>query len=380
MTLQPPKANDQRVVSDMSRFDFDSLTPRNRSRNTTPTSTDHHPEHNEFHPSEFTEPYNAADIYSDYLNTSMASVAVDHTAPYPLSGTNSSRILAIPRTPAGNSNDTLTDIHDHRNKDLPPITEPRDYYRLSKGPVFATDSDMLSTGSRKKELGERLVKQVMNQPMVTIAANRFVGSGPDHNSDYNIVITWNFLLYVVEIICETILIILSSVMLLQDTDTPKAIYRYFIADASISMIVSLLFVFHIINFEKRNGSFYCLAACLITVVSFILSVSQLVAKPCHSSGICNTRRTITAFIIISTFLWVGNLVMFLTTLYISKLNMLDDINFDYQEVDSLAKIPAMPEPEEHGLKKFILTEKGDMYPVQNQMEVQGRNKILVYTF
>jgi hypothetical protein len=75
--------------------------------------------------------------------------------------------------------------------------------------------------------------------------------------------------------------------------------------------------------------------------------------------------------------------MFLTTLYISKLNLLDDINFDYQEVGSnqsrISRIPPMPEPEELLLQKFILNEKGEMYPVQGQMNVEGRNKILVYT-
>ena len=39
----------------------------------------------------------------------------------------------------------------------------------------------------------------------------------------------------------------------------------------------------------------------------------------------------------------------------------------------------MPEPEELLLQKFILNENGEMFPVQGQMDVEGRNKILVYT-
>ncbi|ODV66429.1 hypothetical protein HYPBUDRAFT_153275 [Hyphopichia burtonii NRRL Y-1933] len=41
------------------------------------------------------------------------------------------------------------------------------------------------------------------------------------------------------------------------------------------------------------------------------------------------RKAASAFIIISTFVWMTDLVMFLTTLYISRLNLLNDINFDY---------------------------------------------------
>lgn len=386
MTLDPHKLHDDRVVSDMSRFEFGTMVPRNRSRNPTPTSSDYNPsnDHGFILHLNASEPYLPTDIYSDYMNASEVSADLNRDVPYPLSGTNSNPILAIPSVPnaSRNSNDTLTDGVDYRNKDLPPILEPKDYYGLTQTSVMGSGtSDLQSTNSRKKELEQHLVKQVMNQPLVSIPASKFVGSRAD--SDKEITITLNLLLYVFEITCEMILIILSSTMLQKDNSTPNAIYRYFIASAAIAMIVSLLFICQVINFEKRNGSFYCLAATLLTIVSFIIAMSQLVSKLCPSSSVCDTRKAITAFIIISTFLWIGNLVMFLTTLYISKLNLLDDINFDYQEVGSnqsrISRIPPMPEPEELLLQKFILNEKGEMYPVQGQMNVDGRNKILVYT-
>ena len=317
MTLDPHKIHDERVVSDMSRFEFGTMVPRNRSRNPTPTSSDYNPnnEHGFILHLNASEPYLPTDIYSDYMNSSVVSTGSNRDVPYPLSGTNSNPILAIPSVPnaSRNSNDTLTDGVDYRNKDLPPIQEPKEYYGLTRGSVMGSGtSDLQSTNSRKKELEQHLVKQVMNQPLVSIPASKFVGSKAD--SDKEITITLNLLLYIFEIICEMILIILSSTLLHSDNAIPNAIYRYFIAGGAISMIVSSLFICQVINFEKRNGSFYCLAATLITVVSFIIAMSQVVSKLCPSSSVCNTRKAITAFIIISTFLWIGNLVMFLKTL------------------------------------------------------------------
>lgn len=386
MSYHASKINDQRVVSDMSRFDFGHVTPRNRSRNPTPTSSDYNPPAANVHgvilSHNASETYLPTDIYSHYMHPSVLTVDLQKDVPYPLSKSGTNGALAIPSIPQDtrNSNETLTDIHDLRNKDLPPIQEPKDYYTATKPSVLpSSSSDLQSTNSRKKELERHLVKLVMNQPCFSIPAHKFVGS--DAYSDREISITFNILLYLFEITCEMVLIILSSVMLRDDHSTPKAIYRYFIANGGISMIVSLLFICQIINFEKRNGSFYCLAATMITVVSLILSISQLESKSCPSTGVCNTRKTITAFIIMSTFLWISNLVMFLTTLYISKLNLLDDINFDYQEVGShhSRALPPMTQPEDMSLERYILNEKGEMYPVQGQMDIQGRNKILVYT-
>ena len=45
------------------------------------------------------------------------------------------------------------------------------------------------------------------------------------------------------------------------------------------------------------------------------------------------RRGVGAIIIISTFLWVTNMTMFVTTLYISRLDLLEELNFDYSEVN-----------------------------------------------
>ena len=59
------------------------------------------------------------------------------------------------------------------------------------------------------------------------------------------------------------------------------------------------------------------------------------------------RRGMGAIVIISTFLWVTNMVMFVTTLYISRLNLLEDLNFDYSRKginDEFNQLPAAPKP------------------------------------
>lgn len=164
------------------------------------------------------------------------------------------------------------------------------------------------------------------------------------------------------------------------------------ADAVISLFVSVLFITTVINFEKRNGSFYCLAATLLKVVSFIMVTSHVIPQPCASKTVCSIRRAISAMIIISTFLWIGNLVMFLTTLYISRLNLLNDINFDYSDrgLNTAFNEPQVLQEKSHfddltdpvtgeRLKEFYLDNSGDMYEIQHRLEVQGKNKIIVYT-
>lgn len=244
--------------------------------------------------------------------------------------------------------------------------------------------------SRQKRLEVDLIKRVMNRPLLSIPARYLVGTERYENQMLNI--SANFFLYLFEILFSISVITLSGVLLNLDHDLGKGFFQFFMADAVISLFVSVLFITTVINFEKRNGSFYCLAATLLKVVSFIMVTSHVIPQPCASKTVCSIRRAISAMIIISTFLWIGNLVMFLTTLYISRLNLLNDINFDYSDrgLNTAFNEPQVLQEKSHfddltdpvtgeRLKEFYLDNFGDMYEIQHRLEVQGKNKIIVYT-
>lgn len=125
--------------------------------------------------------------------------------------------------------------------------------------------------------------------------------------------------YVFEIIIAIIVVTLCSVLAQEDDKLANSIYRYFIADGIVSLIVLFLFITTIINFEKRNGRFYCLVAALMTFASFIIAIAVL--KPssnCANNSICTMRKAAAGFAIISFCLWLSNLDMLLTTYYISN--------------------------------------------------------------
>jgi len=82
--------------------------------------------------------------------------------------------------------------------------------------------------------------------------------------------------------------------------------------------------------------------------------------------------------------------MLLTTYYISNLNLLQDINFDYSnkgldtnynETTQSKPVPyiepSSPESNQP-LREYLLNEEGEMYEVKDPTQVRGRSKIIVY--
>ncbi|ODV81196.1 uncharacterized protein CANTADRAFT_25418 [Suhomyces tanzawaensis NRRL Y-17324] len=399
-----------RVVSDHSRFEH--VPPRLRSRNTTPTSLDDDrlsiitfdtvgPG---FQPSTLKKPVVTAgrprtlieiaeanrslpkirergptppekDEHIKRLNPSYHDLH-DNDLIYPESIIDPYTTPHIPKLPT----------HD----ELPAEMETKEYLKIIEddAETLTTTAGLQSLNSKQKRLEEDLVKTVMNRPLFAIPASKFVGH--DRFQDKSLTITANFVLYVFEIMLGITCVTLSGVLLNQDTAVGVGIYRYFIADSVVSTAVAILFITRVINFEKRNGSFYCLAAALMKIVSFVMVTSHIIPMDCTKRNICDMRKAVSAFMIVSTFLWEGNLVMFLTTLYISRLNLLDDINFDFSEKGlsheyntKQGHVPLAPhlnpltgEP----LKEYYLNEHGEMYQLDETMDVRGKNKIIVYTF
>lgn len=392
LAFHPYGGQDIRVVSDLSRFDFENAVPRNRSRNTTPNSikeeilqsesTLKNPSRtqldNDFDSlsslqyskskarskAELSEYAPQNEIYQYYMKPSTTNLnfteSVSELAPYPASvkqeasntrnftpGTQTPRIPTTPRQVQTPKNFMYPSPN--VNKELPPISTVNDYFHPvhsstltinEKGSLYPESryppmekesndsSDVRSFTTRQKDMEEVLIRLVMNRPLFSIDLNKFIR---DPNIEAkSITITANLFLYIFEVISAIIVITLSAILASKDTDIGKGFYRYFIADQVLSMLTALLFITTVINFEKRNGSFYCTAACLLTIVSFIMVVAIILPhNHCPSKAVCDMRKAVSSFIIISTIVWISDLVMFLTTVYISRLNLLEDINFDY---------------------------------------------------
>lgn len=220
------------------------------------------------------------------------------------------------------------DINNANN--LPPMPQPTSqlYPQQQLPPLPYKDSSSIT--SPQKRLEKKLIKQVMNRPVIQFKADRF---GQNYEGEY-FTISANFVIYVFEVCCSVVEIVLSSILLQRDQDIGVGYYRYFLADGIISLIVSLLFALQVINYEIRNGIFYCLVSTICKFVSFIFIISHIFPHNTYATHeIWQMRRGVGAIIIISTFLWVTNMTMFVTTLYISRLDLLEELNFDYSEVN-----------------------------------------------
>ncbi|KAK6202987.1 uncharacterized protein RJT21DRAFT_2349 [Scheffersomyces amazonensis] len=419
-SFRPYGEDDTRIVSDLSRFDFEQVT-RNRSRNTTPTSLEedkesditldsimnyydrpgstkraYYPPQSQVAPQrtllEIAEEY--PDINNPRTRPSLPpkddrlmqrSKSTKSFVPYP-----PSVFMSVPYERANYAND------------LPPEVEPKDFMNLSRRATTDRDEliqstevdDIRSIDTKRKQLGEDLVHRVMNHPLYTFPGSEL---GIPKYQHEDVSITANALLYLLEMIFEIVVIVLASVLSNLDHRVSAGIYRYFIADGILSIIVCFMFMANIINFEKRNGSFYCSVAFLLKLVSFIMIISYIIPKKnCEFQYICNLRQACSAFIITSTFSWLINLIVFFTTLYISRLNLLDDINFDFSnkgisreynkrnsQETLIQENKKEEEQEKEQLKEYYLNEKGEMYELQSEEEREqhkSKNKILVYTF
>lgn len=224
-----------------------------------------------------------------------------------------------------------------------------------------------------------LVDRVMNRPLLTFGPKDIDPLDPNDRRK-NFHLTSSNIIDIFQIMFGIIIIALASVLGSQDSLISLGIYRYFIAVGVITLVVSLLFVTKAINFERRNGIFYCLLACVLTGVSLVLSIVTVATdNHCRSSSVCLMRKALSTFAILSFFLWLCQLVMFLTILYISRLDLLEEVNFDYsrQGVNTNPPSRIVSQQQQPELPQYYLTESGDMYPLENH-DVRGKRKIVVY--
>lgn len=412
MPIRPYGGEETRVVSDLSRFEYGKPEPRKRSRNTTPTSLPSD--------SETLEAPVTTDFYEHYATLLVSEEPIRQFAPYPPSIVenlpyNTPHRLHNPQpplppyqpyqnrqghmdhlqqfkmreqvpvpppkdSPVQESYKPESTFHDWKDEDsLPPMKDSRDYMKQRDSQATVVP-DTERRNPQKTQLPENnLLERVMNRPVLTFGPKEVDPFDPQSR---NFHFTASNVIDFFQIIFGVVIIALASTLGSQDSRISIGIYRYFIAVGVITLVVSLLFIGKAINFDRRNGVFYCLLACVLTGVSLILSITSVATNNnCESDSICQMRKALATFSILSFFLWLCMLVMFFTTLYISKMNLLEDVNFDYSRRGASQPQSRIPSqggiPSQGALPQYFLDEKGDMYPLENH-DTRGKKKIVVY--
>lgn len=313
--------------------------------------------------------------------------------------------------------------------DLPPMAQPGDLVEIPNGGGrrrFLPET-VFQRNPKKNFLRHMLLQQVMNKPVYHF---------PEKDFDTNVFIntthiSYHFFLYFFEAVFEIIIIILSSFLLSIDNQIDSGIYRYFVGSSVVEVVIALAFLTTLIDFENRNGNFYCIIATVLCSISFIMTCSQILSKPnCSSSNICGMRKALLSFVIMSTFLWVITLTMYLTTIYVAKLDALEEVTFHTQPAQGYNELPPQTTPSEYAastgrsplnaqhapptqvddlappvratpdvntaanttatpiidpetgrpLRLFYLSDQGEMFELASAAGLENYNKILVYTF
>lgn len=263
------------------------------------------------------------------------------------------------------------DIH------LPPQMDPATYVgQVSK--------------SKQKQLEHDLVKQVMNPSTWKITRKQEIDQ--DNWVDIEYSVSLFAVLHVFEVICGIITISLSSILLDRDESINPGYYRYLLSDLVITLAISFLLLTKAVNYESRNGVFYSTLATIMKIVSFIIVTAIIIPNnDCHIPQACPMRKALSSFIIICTFLWLVNCVIFLTTLYISHLDLLRNIPNSINNDEKVDSLPPQPTPgggtpsidyidEKSGplLKEYFLNDQGEMHELTKEINIANKRKVIVY--
>lgn len=245
------------------------------------------------------------------------------------------------QTPYNTAHQLDIPAHPPHADELPAMMEPTEY--LGR---YEKDFDNADVGhgtaqpgapGGNKNIQHDLVKRVMNPPMLKFKLRKEIDQDQYYETEYTIL---GFLvLHIFEMICGIVSTTISAILIDRDNAFEPAVYRYILADLIITLVISLLFVTRAINYESRNGVFYSVCATILKIASFVLVVADVLPNDDCKSNICPMRQTLALFIIICTFLWVINLVIFLTTVYVLRLDLFQGLPQNYSLVPGDALPP-----------------------------------------
>lgn len=421
-----------RVVSDLLRFEYEKQLPRKRSRNPSPTEIKPPP-----HLGSSINPnsgFSTRTVHDQDLNLGSsayemrdelydfyAGSSITHdrpTTPYPLAGVpypsereRTERLYAIERGERL-ENPPLPPPKDIRSQygprnvlaydNLPPVQDTREYYqepasqrnlkRNLTGVQNNINYNAFGSSQRDYTPEELLLGKIMNRPL-------FGSHYANENGGRVYTFTASNIIDFFQIAFGVIITTIASVLASIDDRIDTGLYRYFIAVGVIVLVVALLFVSKSINFERRKGVLYCLLASILTLVALVLSITSIATNNnCLTSQICQLRKVLATFAILSFFLWLCALMMFLTVLYISKMILLNKIDLNNEpmrekrtsmmkEDATLGYMTDTTEVDDHRmsrnyslaqLPRYYFDENGKMYPLEKNQDLRGTRPMIVY--
>lgn len=380
-----PYSEEPHVVSDTSRFHHNPPAPRNRSRNASPLNDEY-----------LTSPFNS--VIPKHENSHMKRQLTlnyeptrpnqelnyaklrQNGPPSPPSKPYNQQYYSAQPTPYNTIHLFNSPSMPRNSNDLPPEMEPAAYQaRTVSGFTHASRYDLAQL-PYEKQMEQDLVQRVMNPPVWTITRKYEVDQDVWEESKYTI--STFTLLHSFESVCAIILVILASILIDRDSAISSGYYKYLLSDLIVTLAISIFFITKTVAYESRNGVLYCLVALTMKLVSFIIVIVVVVPNAdCPTSQVCSMRRTLVAFIIIGVVLWLINCVAYLTTLYISRLDIIS-IMPQTQNTEK-GDLPPQPTPaaninDTSVLKEYYLDDMGEMKELTKDMDVADKQKVIVY--
>lgn len=391
--FRPYGQEDLRVVSDVSRFDHEKNTTKVRSRNTTPPmrQTALQLAERTMHSNSYED---RDELFDYYAKPSLLDIVLpSRPGPYPPSLIG---MVHEPRYPHGtppapppkDATPDLREMYGSRHilqlfvngHDLPPLQDSRDYAAHQMGllpensrvETYQPGHDNAAFAANHADL----VNRVMNRPLIVFGQQDL----PDpYQNRYTF--TSSNTLDLVQAMFAVVVITLASILASQDPGIDIGIYRYFIATGVIVLVVALLFLTKTVNFARRHGVLYCVVALVLTGVALILSITTVATNNhCAQARLCLMRKALATFAILSFFVWVCTVVMYLTAMYISRLETSHQATPDRKRLMAAYESDRVTEATKvDDVPQYYLTGDGDMLPLDATHDIRGARKMVVYT-
>lgn len=222
------------------------------------------------------------------------------------------------------------------NPQAPPVAAPAVDAAVPAVPEVVVDpptGEDTPAQDLEKEEGEGYNWRETHRQLILEVMERQLGQQPLIGGDRPVPFTPTFIFHVIQAVLLLVLISLCAYGVAADTRTISQGYWIFLIFMNCLLeFVLFMFIFRIMAYNHNNGIFYTITANVLCIIGFgmacgvFLPASGKCVK--KTLGLCTNRRAVAAFTMIVTLLWVINLTTFLTVWFISRLNMLPEINTD----------------------------------------------------
>lgn len=198
-----------------------------------------------------------------------------------------------------------------------------------------------------------------------------------------------------------IIVIASQLLKNDETEILRSVWAFLIAQSLIILAVSTFFTLRVLRIGRSGTIFYSVVCAGLTIAAFAVCLAKLMPSQCTNTMVyCRLRRAITGLVSLSTFLWLIEIVVFLTIVYVARLDIIPDPleltqPFSHQyaggenlNTDPSQFLPPPPPmekgfdgdiqgPQEQAVKKYIVTETG-LTEVQDEEWLKGKNIVELY--